>query len=71
MDNDKNEITNGNTSITTNGRRIRSTVRKLNLDVLKKHSKCEGKWTKVNTKNSNENSMIDYATCSKIYNKTL
>ena len=46
-------------------------VRKLNLDVLKKHSKCEGKWTKVNTKNSNENSMIDYATCSNIYIKTL
>ena len=43
--NDKNGITNGDTSITTNGRRIMSMVRTLNLDILNKHAKCEGKWT--------------------------
>ena len=47
--NDENGITNGDTSFTTNGRRVRSMVRTLNLDILNKHAKCEGKWTRVNT----------------------
>ena len=50
MGNDENGITSGDTSITTNGRRIRSIVRALNLDIFNKHAKCEGKWTRVNTK---------------------
>ena len=62
---DENEITNGDTSITTNVRRIRSMVRTLNLDILNKHAKCEGKWTRVSTENCNEKSIIDYAICSK------
>ena len=33
IDNDKNGITNGDTSVATNGRRIRSMVRTLNLDI--------------------------------------
>ena len=69
--NDENGITNGDISITTNGRRIRSMVRTLNLDILNKHAKCEGKWTRVNTKNSNEKSIIDYAICSKTLSKDI
>ena len=63
--NDGNGITNGETSIKTNGRRIRSKMRTLNLGILNKHAKCEGKWRRINTKNSNEKSIIDYAICSK------
>ena len=69
--NDVNRITNGDTSITTNGKRIKSMVRTLNLDILNKHAKCEGKWTRVNTKNSNEKSIIDYVICSKTLSKDM
>ena len=67
--NDENGITNGDTSITANGRRVRSMVRTLNMDILNKHAKCEGKWTRVNTKNCNEKSIIDYAIRSKTIEK--
>ena len=67
--NDENGITNGETSITTNGKRIRSMVRTLNLGILNRHAKFEEKWTRVNTKNSNEKSIIDYAICSKTLSK--
>ena len=41
-------------------------ARTLNLDILNKHPKGEGKWTRVkNTKNSKEESIIDYVICSK------
>ena len=33
--------------------------------------KCKGKWTRVNTKNSNEKSIIDYAICSKTLSKDI
>ena len=64
--NDENRITNGGTFVTTNGIRIRSMVKTRNLDALNKHAKhvketCEGKCTRVNTENSNEKSVIDYA----------
>ena len=67
--NDENGITNGDTYITANGRRVRSMVRTLNMVILNKHAKCEGKWTKVNTKNCNEKSIIDYAIRSKTIEK--
>ena len=65
--NDENGITNGDTSITTNGKIIRSMVRTLNLDILNKHAKCEY----INTKNSNKKSIIDYAICSKTLSKNI
>ena len=34
---------------------------------FKKHSKCERKWTKADTKIS----MIDYATCSEIHHENI
>ena len=47
-------------------------VRTLNLDILNKHPKGEGKWTRVkNTKNSKEKSLIDYANCSKTLSKDI
>ena len=67
--NDENRTTTGDTSITATGRGIGSMKRTLKLDILNKHVKCEGKWTGVNTKNSNEKSVIDYVTCSGIYQK--
>ena len=45
-------------------------VRTLNLSILKKNSKCEGKSTRV-TKNSNEKLIIDYAICSKTLSKDI
>ena len=45
-------------------------VRTLNLEILKKHVKYEGKWTRVNAKNSNEKSII-YAICSKTLSKDI
>ena len=69
--NDENGIKNGDTSIITNDRIIRSMVRTLNLGILNKHAKCEGKWTRVNTKNCNEKSMIGYAIWSKILPKSI
>ena len=45
-------------------------ARTLNLDILNKHPKGEGKWTRVkNTKNSKEESIIDYVICSKTLSK--
>ena len=55
----------------TNGKRIRSMVRTLNLNILNKHAKCEGKWTRANTKNCNEKSILDYAICSKALSKNI
>ena len=46
IDNDENGITNGNISITTNGKKIRSMVRTLNLDILNKHAKMQRKMDK-------------------------
>ena len=47
-------------------------VRTLNLDILNKHPKCEGKWTRAkNIKNSKEKSMIYYAICSKTLSKDI
>ena len=69
--NDESGITNGDTSITTNGKRVRSMVRTLNLDILNKHAKCEGNWTRDNTKNSNEKPIINYAICLKYISKNI
>ena len=46
IDNDENGITNGNISITTNGKKTRSMVRTLNLDILNKHAKMQRKMDK-------------------------
>ena len=46
-------------------------VRTLNLHILAKNAKCEGKWTSVSTKNCNEKSIIDYAICSKTLSKNI
>ena len=46
-------------------------VRTLNSGILNKHAKCEGKWTRVNTKNCYELSVINYAICSKTLSKNI
>ena len=45
-------------------------VRTLNLRILNKHAKCEGKSRRV-TKNSNEKLIIYYAICSKTLSKDI
>ena len=36
-----------------------------NLKILNKSPKRKGKWTRINTKNENEKSIIDYALCTQ------
>ena len=43
-------------------------VEDCNLEVLNKTDKCQGTWTRVNTKNEKEKSAIDYIiTTNKMY----
>ena len=36
-----------------------------NLKILNKNPKCKGKWTRIDTKNENEKSIIDYSLCTQ------
>ena len=49
--------------ITPNGKRLINLTNNFNLKILNKSPKCKGKWTRVNTKNENEKSIINYALC--------
>ena len=69
--NDENGIIKVDTSVTNNGRGIRSMVRTLNLEILNIYTKCEGKWTRVSIKICNEKPIIDYAICSKTLSKNI
>ena len=51
--------------ITPNGKRLINLTNNFNLKILNKSPKCKGKWTRVNTKNENEKSIIDYALCTQ------
>ena len=50
----------GTPKIIPNGRRLINLTNNLNLKILNKSPKCKGKWTRINTKNENEKSIIDY-----------
>ena len=58
-------IPNGDPKITPKGKRLINLTNNFNLKTLNKSPKCKGKWTRVNTKNENEESIIDYALCTQ------
>ena len=51
----------GDLKITPNGKRLINLTNNLNLKILNKSPKCKGKWTRINAKNENEKSIIEYA----------
>ena len=58
-------IPNGDPKITPNEKRLINLTNNFNLKILNKSPKCKSKWTRVNTKNENEKSIIDYALCTQ------
>ena len=62
---------NGDPIITPNGKRLINLANNFNIKILNKSPKCKGKWTRVNTKNENEKSIIDYAVCTQPLYTTL
>ena len=57
--------------ITPNGKRLINLTNNFNLKIRNKSPKCKGKWTRVNTKNENEKSIIDYALCTQALDTNL
>ena len=51
----------GDPKVTPNGKRLININNNFKLKILSKSPKCKGKWTRINTKNENEKSIIDYA----------
>ena len=51
--------------ITPNGKRLINLTNNFNLKILNKNPKCKGKWTRIDTKNENEKSIIDYSLCTQ------
>ena len=51
--------------IAPNGRRLINLTNNLNLKILNKSPKWKRKWTRINTKNENEKSIIDYTLCTQ------
>ena len=58
-------IPNGDPKIIPNGKRLTNLTNNFNLKILNKSPKCKGKWTRINTKNENEKSIIDDAPCTQ------
>ena len=58
-------IRNGDPKITPNGKRLVNLANNLNLKILNRSPKCEGKWKRINTKNENEKFIIDYTLCTQ------
>ena len=63
--NGEHDIPNGDPKITPNGKRLINLANIFNLKILNKSPKCKGKRTRINTKNENQNSIIDYALCTQ------
>ena len=64
--NDEHGIINGEPYISRNGALLRDVIKHLNLEILNNKA-TEGKWTRINSNNINEISIIDYI----IYNNKL
>ena len=58
-------IPSGDPIITPNGKRLINLTNNFNLKILNKNPKCKGKWTRIDTKNENEKSIIDYSLCTQ------
>ena len=62
--NDQKDIVNGNRIISRNGFLLRDMIKMQHLQVINCISCCLGKWTRINTCNNNEKSVIDYGHCN-------
>ena len=69
--NGEQDIPNGDPIITPNGKRLINLTNNFNLKILSKRLKCKGKWTRINTKNENKKSIIDYALCTQALYRNL
>ena len=63
--NDQFGISGNNQFISRNGRLFRNLIDETNTIILNSSSKCSGLWTRVNTKNPLERSILDYAIVSQ------
>ena len=63
--NDHEGIPQNNNYISRNGKLLRDMVKTCNLTLLNSTQACKGLWTRVNTKNHEERSVLDYALSSK------
>ena len=66
----QNGIKGGDKSITRNGKLLIDLVNNCKLIIVNKTDLCKGKWTRINTKNENERSIIDYLIVSEKRPKT-
>ena len=51
--------------ISRNGKLLVHLIEEYNLHMVNDTEKCEGMWTRINTKNENEKSVLDYVICSE------
>ena len=58
-------ISEGDRVTSRDGKLLKQYIQQNNLILLNSQNMCTGKWTRVNTKNINERSIIDYALCSQ------
>ena len=56
-------------AISSNGNRLSKLINEFNLEVLNASKKCHGTFTRVNNKNCNEKSILDYLIVYKELNK--
>ena len=66
--NAKIEDTINNIKPDRSGKMLTKLVQKHNLVIVNNTEKCQGKWTRINTKNENEKSVIDFMIyCQRMY----
>ena len=64
-------IKGGDKSMTRNRKLLINLVKNCKLIIVNKTDLCKGKWTRINTKNKNERSIIDYLIVSENLTKDL
>ena len=62
--NDQEGIENGDRIISRNGFLLRDMIKMQHLQLINSVPCCVGKWTRINTCNNNEKSIIDYGLCN-------
>ena len=63
--NDDCGITRGDPVISKSGFALRKCTQEYNLYIVNRLDVCDGKWTRVNTRHSNQRSILDYLISSK------
>ena len=62
--NDQEGIENGDRIISRNGFLLKDMIKMQHLQLINSVPCCVGKWTRINTCNNNEKSIIDYGLCN-------